>query len=547
MWKLLPIVFLTSIAVAQAQTPNAGSLLHDLLNDGELFNLPEVEAKPAPALPTEMPDIPGLRVAVNAFDVRGATQFDTALLVKLIQGRVGPELSIEDLRAAANEIASFYRDQGWVARVFLPRQDITLGTVIIQVQESQMGSVMYNTDPSLVNRSVIDDMFGRALPAGEPVNLDRLDRVLRLADDMPGVSLTGALQPGVEEGQTDLLVEIEDEVARRGSIGFGNSGSYSTGRNSLSMSLYDSSPFQRGGLVSISLSSAAGSKYVRGGYSGPVGSNGLTLGGAASIMRYTVDKGAAASLDANGGSTSLELTARYPINRSVQQNLYLNGQATRTGFVNRASGSVTSDYHKWAYRLGVNGNQFDSFGGGGVTAYALNFRRSVLGGNRGTNASVLASHYNFWDAELTRNQTVSDQVSAFTKLRRQHARAAIDSSDNLSVGGLSGVRAYPTGEGSAAQADQANLELRWNLRDGPLLTAFYDWARVRDRDVNVGHYLLRGYGVSVDVSLPVGLDLSATWANPIGAHPNPANGDPGLNQDGTAFGSRVWLSLTYPF
>lgn len=546
--RRLPLFALALLPlISHGQTPSAGSLLQDIESGADIFRLPEVGPQEPLTDARELPDIPGLKVTVNEFVVRGASQYSADFLHLAVQDMTGEQLSITDLRGVANRIADIYRHDGWLVRVFLPRQDITSGRVTIQVQESEMGQIIFSGQADSVPSSRVAGTLRRALPKGLPVDLDKMSRALLLADDLPGISIEGVLQSGALAGQTDLAVDQAAEPFRRGNISVANSGSNATGRNRISIAISDNSPFGKAGQFNASMLYSDGTRYLSGAYSLPAGQDGLTLTGSFSSMNYKVIKGEAAALNARGSSQVIGMSGRYPWVRSRAKNLYLNAKYEHSNFANESSGSVTSDYRKDAFQLGLDGNLFDGWAGGGVTTASLSVQRSLLGGNRGTNAAVLPNAYNFWSASLSRNQSVGDQDTVLLSASRQHATDNLDSSDNLSVGGVSGVRAYPAGEGSAAEADQLSLEWRRRLDQGAVIKVFYDWALVRDRDQAVGDYKLRGYGAGADLPLPIGLDLTLTWAKPIGHHPNPANNDPSLNQDGTKFGSRVWASLVYDF
>src|SRR3546814_13410347 len=60
---------------------------------------------------------------------------------------------------------------------------------------------------------------------------DLLDTALLYVSDLPGVSTTSVLQPGKEQGETDLVVvATEDERPMRFSLGLSNHGTELTGR-----------------------------------------------------------------------------------------------------------------------------------------------------------------------------------------------------------------------------------------------------------------------------------------------------------------------------
>ena len=53
----------------------------------------------------------------------------------------------------------------------------------------------------------------------------------------------------------------------------------------------------------------------------------------------------------------------------------------------------------------------------------------------------------------------------------------LDSAENFSLGGLYGVRAYPSGEATGAQGQLVSMELRYLLNANLLLKPHYDWEK----------------------------------------------------------------------
>ena len=85
-----------------------------------------------------------------------------------------------------------------------------------------------------------------------------------------------------------------------------------------------SSPFDRGdGLVVNGLSSFSGGlEFVLGGYTLPVGADGLKVGVSASYVRYKLDASLLAYMQLSGGATAGTLYCLYPVVRSRNLNLF---------------------------------------------------------------------------------------------------------------------------------------------------------------------------------------------------------------------------------
>jgi hemolysin activation/secretion protein len=121
----------------------------------------------------------------------------------------------------------------------------------------------------------------------------------------------------------------------------------------------------------------------------------------------------------------------------------------------------------------------------------------------------------------------------------------------LYLGGASGVRAYPSGEGGGSEGHLLNLELRWKLAHGFTLTGFYDYGQVVVNRYNnyansvvANAFSLKGRGLALIWNSMAG-EIKAVWSQRDGSNPNPSA--TGSDQDGTQVRDRLWVSANLPF
>ena len=136
-------------------------------------------------------------MVVNELRLTGVTAFATADLVAIAKFTPGAEVSLADLESMALRITEHYRQHGYfVARAYLPAQDITLRVVTIAVREGNYGQV------DLRNSSRLDDGAAnrllKGLDGGKIITLAPLENRLLLLSDLPGVDVTSTLAPGTE-------------------------------------------------------------------------------------------------------------------------------------------------------------------------------------------------------------------------------------------------------------------------------------------------------------------------------------------------------------
>ena len=141
-------------------------------------------------------------------------------------------------------------------------------------------------------------------------------------------------------------------------------------------------------------------------------------------------------------------------------------------------------------------------------------------------------------------------------LRGQLAGDNLDSSEQFSLGGVNGIRAYPTGEGSGDEGWLASLNLGKKFSDTLSAHLFYDagsirqhhdtWANWNASNPGLSNtYSLKGAGAGLDWRISPAVLLSASVAKPIGDNPG-ANAED-HNVDGERNKTRAWLKLSAEF
>ena len=138
-------------------------------------------------------------------------------------------LDFSGLQNAALAVAAAYRNEGWIVRVYLPEQDVSSGTVTIQVVEARLGSVQIDGASRRISSGKIRRVVEDAQTPGAAVNSDALDRALLLVSDLPGVIASGRLSAGLTPAETDLILSIADAQMVNGKAYADNSGSRFTG------------------------------------------------------------------------------------------------------------------------------------------------------------------------------------------------------------------------------------------------------------------------------------------------------------------------------
>jgi len=513
------------------------------------IQLPNVESKPGRiSRPSDV--ISGAPTTyISAWEIEGNSVVSTDDLLSQLHYFTGVKLSIKQINEAAALIQQIYEEKGWLARIVLPKQDISLGIVKLQIIESRLGQIKSDaSSTSLVDLDRVAAVVAAQHRPGDIFNSLYINRGLLLADDLNGVSVIGSLQSGSAEGTTDVVLKTTAEQPYIYEASLDNTNARAVGENRLFVSATMVSPQGRGESFSVQGLKSEGVDYARLAASTPLGSRGLKGSVFISSMRYKIvtDDELSRAQDISGNVQTAGFDLSYPLVRSRDANLYVQGGAENKKYHGDALGQASSDYHINATSIGLTGNHFDTLGGAGSNSYSLTFYQGTVASDAiQVNANV-AGQYSKTRWALSRQQALMNSVNLYVAAQGQNTGGKpLDSAENMSLGGIAGVRAYPTGEGTGPQGQITNLELRWSASPEWTITPFMDWGRIQKREQSPANYTLKGSGLSATWTAQSGWVAKTTYAHRIGSNPNPTiyNHD----QDGSLHKHRLWWSLSRTF
>jgi hemolysin activation/secretion protein len=540
-------------AIAQLP-PDAGRVIEQLRPPAPQpeIQAPDLRIEP-PADEKSKVDTPPFPVA--SFRVTGATVFPEPQLLDLL-GPTGVSLTLFQVQERAARLTKFYNDQGYsVARALVPAQNVREGVVEIRVLEGHYGHIDIRNATD-VSEARIRALLG-GVKEGALIHGPSLEKGILLVSDLAGIQPKATLEPGESTGLSDLVLEIGAGKATDFAVTYDNAGNRFTGKDRLSFGFAWNSPANIGDRLSASLITSGNLlQSGRVGYDLPIGSSGLRGGPYVSHTYYLLGENFG-PLDAHGTADSYGALFSYPLVRSSAMNLraVAAGEARRledrvgsTGSINNKSADLV--------QLGIGGDARDGLLAGAITA----FQGQVTAGKLKLETPLFAAadalttqtqgNYSKFVANVTRIQGLSESWRLGFTYTGQWAAKNLDSSEKFSIGGVSGVRAYPPGEAAGDDAQLLQTELRY--AGGPLGPgqfqpfAFFDAAR--SRIVHNGFAAatlasknvreLAGYGVGAEWSLPGSLFVRAWQA--FKATSEPATSD-------TDKGSRFWLQAGVVF
>ena len=556
--------FIPSIGFAQVDAGALQQGLEKQLPMPSPLALPEPSARESSRQTT--PNQGDLTFELKSFILEGVNLLPEASVQEVLKPWVGRQVTFDDLQKACDAVMDFYRKSGFTVQAILPPQKIANGVVKILVTEAKLSSVMVDTPngPTRFGKDRAAEYITYANPIGQPLNTRAVERALLILNETPGVIVASQLEPGDKDGDTALRLQLTEPQWYQGKVEANNYGSRTTGANQGVVVLNGINPLGIGDQVSVNGIYSEGSQYVQGAYSLPVSPDGLRLGVSGTYLNYKNVSNYAQSASAGyGDAWTTGASLAYPLIREQGTNVNINANYDVKSYMNKnlLTMSTISSYNINNATLGLSGNHYDSFGGGGVSAGSV----AVVVGYLNILATSMQGYGQYTPANFTkfnfsgnRTQQLSEngETSAYVGVTGQLASVNLNSAEQIYMGGPYAVRAYPVAQGGGAQGGIATAELRHQFPERITGTVFYDLGLVQQYKntypnwqglTNANNfYSLQGAGFGVKWDWE-GWNLGAMIAWQIGKNPLYSSTGQAVATDGTTTNPRGWFTGSYQF
>lgn len=483
-----------------------------------------------------------LNFYVKEFIFSGNTVFDADTLSNLIKSYENKELGINELKEAASVITKYYRDKGYfVARAYIPAQSLESGVVKIIIIEGIYGAF------DIKNSSLVEDAeiqgFMDELKGGDGISTKSLERQMLLINDLSGAQVTNAeVYPGQEVGESDFRITVSPTPKYSGYAIVDNYGSRYTGENRLSAGAFINSISGIGDTLSFStlLSHTGNLKNGRLAYERPLGYSGLKGGVSFSMTDYELDK--ILNYDATGRTDIYNAYLSYPFIKTRAHTLsgelsYDHKEMKDLSEYKSAGSSIETDSRKRVDSLTLKLNDKSSttllnlpgtlFASVGVSVGDID----MASDDAKASDTSLKSEGTYTKVTMSANhiQALNPLLNLQTNFKAQKSFSKnLDSSEDISVGGSNGVRAYEDAELSGDKGYALSLDLIYQLpkiaQVNHNTSLFIDHAKVwKNTDIfNTDDNSRTLNALGIGYALNYGLfDLRATFAHGFGSDSTP--------------------------
>ena len=476
-------------AVDPSQLPDAGKSLSNMQHPRlELPKQENSKVEIEQPVPFSAQEGNSVRIHVRGYKVIGQDIFPDGMLEDLLSDSKDQDLTIAQLEARAERITNFFREQGYmVAKAYLPAQKINDGMVQIAVVVGKYDKIV------LTNKTRIKDRVLRrelsVLQSGDYIEKKSLERAVWLLSDLAGANAKVTLSRGSKPGTSDLLVNVEPGIEKKGSLSMDNYGNRYTGSTEFSLAYDLDNPSRQGDSLALNLNTTTDNLLTSGSlsYQLPAFKPGQKVGFSYSDVHYQLGD-EYKSADSTGTAKVAKLSWSANIIRSSTHNLSGQVSCEQGKLADYIKGSPTNEKTNHALTFGLNGDSQDAKG---ATSYAVSYRIGKLSIDNlpERQSDDVTAHSDGWyqkyNLNVLRQQSLTPRAYLLLSLSGQLASKNLDSSEKMSLGGASAVRAYPQGEASGDEGYLATAELRWTM---PLpkhpdqsfqLAAFFDNGSVR--------------------------------------------------------------------
>jgi hemolysin activation/secretion protein len=570
---LIFFIFLASSAGYAQVTPDAGRILNQENDRQKSKEIPKQIPKSL-LEKSKKKDIKSSeeKTLIKSFKFEGDIKaFPVSELQNLLLDLNGKSLTFDQMQLAADRIKDFYNAKSFfLAQAIIPKQEIKDGILIIIINEGKLDS----KEPYKINKKDLRISEQRVKAYMDDALKDNflkesVERGLLNINDNPGVRTSLTLEPGIDPGSTKMILDVNEGPLVQGSASFDNYGNRYTGDLRATAAVDFNNPTGIGDQIGI-----LGTKAIEGDlelkkifYNFPIGSDGLRGGAFYSVVDFKIGKELKTNPISTGKAENANLNLKYPIYRSSAESLLTNFNYDKKYLYNTSTGSVTSDKELDNYTLGFTYQKIDQFFGGGYTQANINFTRgdldlskvpSSLSGDQGNSGYKTNGTFNKQNIQLSRIQQLPEKFTLNFVGDAQFASKNLDTSEKMSLGGPSGVRAYPTGEASGDEGYRYSLDLRYNLGNFPYFgditpLIFYDYGRIKQfknkeastTAVTNNEYSLSGYGLGIEAVNSNNFSLKFIAAHTNGG--NPGASTQGNDSDGRSDSTRYWILANYNF
>lgn len=490
---------------------------------------------------------------LKQINITGNTKFPTYVLMRLVDFKIGQQVTVNDLIMSANDITDYYQSHGYISTVaYLPPQKVKDGIIEIKVLEGKYGNVEINAGrwerASYLNKQYAEE---NNIQPGEVLNVKDVRNALTNMNTEEYMKGAVAFADNEEsEEYSDVTLEVKDRFPLNLDLRYDNQGRelIGTHRGVLYAGLHDVTG--NGDTLMGTLSLTDRSFGAGGIYSLPIAKNDTRLNVGYSYSHVRLGKNLK-WFNIKGDSHDTFIGVSRRLAKGEDYRLYgditLDMRNTDLKSGNPLIDPWLEDYRTRVLRGTLTDVKDDKFGrwlfmgavAGGIPVDASDSHKE---------RNLSSNNFVKVNANAARLQVMPHNQLALLQVNGQYANRHLWASEAMQVGGIASVRGFDEGFRIGDYGMTASFEYRCPIpgfrailpekykfiSDSIQLAGFYDFgwygdrfARNADGSKVHGDYMM-GAGPGVVVKLTKYISANMYWGFPI-------SGSRHLNYDGRPY------------
>lgn len=419
------------------------------------------------------------------------------------------QISFAELNGLCRILTQDLRSSGYpAATIYIPPQNITQGgDLTLSADPGRYGEISIDNQSNL--HTIIAEGYLAGLKKGDIIRSGELETAMHKLTTVGGIQVAGVLSAGKEVGTTDLTVKIRKGKAATEILYAENYGTITAGRYRYGLQ-GDVQFSEIAGTLNYALVLSNGGQHNYNlGYSQNVGHSATKLG--FNISRGDYELGGIYSvLGAKGNAFTINLNATTPLFYTWRDSVNLSyGYNYRNLKDEQSNFGLNMKKHSHSAYVGVNGIVRR---GKAIFTYDVTDTLGTLGFDNDDarwmyGIAKTEGTYNKINFNANYLQTFDKHFDLLFKYAGQLANKNLDGSEEIVLGGINGVRAYPTSFGSGDEGYVANLEFRYHTDiPGLTLSTYLDTGHVMvthdSSNASYGGETATGWGIGITYTKP---------------------------------------------
>ncbi len=551
---LTSLIILAAFWAIDTAAQNIPSFMAPGRFEQQIGPLPVVPRGPTPDVISNLRDLTeipregadSINFQLHRIEIEGVTIYELADLSAYYGNIIGREVTLADIFVVADAITARYESDGFLlGRAVVPFQELDDGILTIHVIEGYIDRILLTGQ--LLGRDERFREFSEKIIGSRPLHASVLQRYLRLAGDLAGVSINSVLQPSQStEDAAELILEIVqkpvDVVLR-----VGNRGTRVQGPMQLFANIGFNGIVSKYGRSEVALATSqflaeeGRLRFISVRHEETINAEGTVVTAALSGSRMRPGEEFRSLDPAMEGEEPIPVDTRiendmasievsHPIKRSGNLNIYVvGGLYAQNADVEQMDVSLVNDDLR-VLRAAVVSYLNDRYGGQSAGALRISQGLNFLGASvQEIDQPEASAGFTKITVEASRAQKLTDFAKLFIQAGAQWTGDDLPITEEFVAGGRAFGRAYDFGEVSGDRGAGMSVELQISPKlKIPMIHryeiyGFYDIAKLwNENDLPAGRVESAGGGLRFAVTETLTADL--TLAKPL-AGPVTSKGD----------------------